>query len=191
MNWNSGIRVLGVLAALVFMQTSIAQDHEQSNDLEEENVLEHHHQLGIVLGHAHISQGVKGGKEQWQILPSFGLNYNYWFNERLSLGIHTDIIIETYEVQRHLDNGDAEVLERVTPVAPALMVGYKPHEHFGFLLGPGYEFEPDENLLLFRVETEYSIEMASHLEFEAGLGYDFRVNAFDSWSLILGIARSF
>jgi len=134
---------------------------------------------------------VHDGKQSWEVLPSFGLNYNYWFNETWAIGLHTDIVIETYEVERHLDTGSEEILERVTPIAPALMLGYKPHKHFGFLLGPGYELEAEENLFLVRTEVEYSIEMAAGLEFEAGIGYDFRVDAYDSWSMVLGICRSF
>ena len=183
------IRAISLVLALFVSALCHAQEHEASSI--EHGKHFHHHQIGIVLGHAHLSNGVKAGEKQWQILPSFGINYNYWFNEEWSLGLHTDIVIESYEVERHLGSESIEVLERETPVAPALMLGYKPHKHFSFLLGPGYEIEPEENLILIRVETEYSIEMAEGLEFEAGIGYDLRIDAFDSWSTVLGIARSF
>ncbi len=190
MSWNKAIGAVSILAALLVSPFGYAQEEVHAAEmLEEHDFL--HHQLGIVLGHAHISNGVKDGETNWQVLPSFGINYNYWFNEEWSIGLHTDIIVETYEVERHLDGESTEVIERETPVAPALMVGYKPHEHFGFLLGPGFELAPEEDLFLIRVETEYSIEMVEKLEFEAGIGYDFRIDAFDSWSLVLGIARSF
>ena len=191
MNFSKAIRAFGLAVVLFASPFCNAQEHESASVELEEHGHFHHHQLGIVLGHAHLSNGVKQGEKQWQVLPSFGVNYNYWFNEKWSIGLHTDIIIETYEVERHLESGSIEVLERETPIAPALMIGYKPHEHFSFLMGPGYEIEPEENLMLIRLETEYSIEMAEGLEFEAGIGYDFRIDAFDSWSTVLGIAHSF
>jgi hypothetical protein len=167
---------------------AIGQEHEESVGQEELEFKRH--QLGVMLGHNNISHGIVDDKRQWSRLPSFALNYNYRFNNTWAVGLHTDIIVETFAVESQY-RSDAEILEREFPVAPALLLVYRPFEHFSFLVGPGCEFEKTENLLLLRAETAYSREMGNELEFEAGFGYDIRIDAYDSWSLTVGILKAF
>ncbi len=148
-----------------------------------------HHQIGLMLGHTHISQGVQNGDKKWEVLPSIVLNYNYWFNEKWGLGIHTDIVVETYEVEKHLKSGSDEILERAYPVAPAVMGMYKPKKHFSYLVGVGGEFANTENLFLVRGEVAYGIHILKEIELETSISYDLRFNAYDSWGLAIGISK--
>ncbi|MEM9051289.1 MAG: hypothetical protein AAGC47_04465 [Bacteroidota bacterium] len=55
------------------------------------------HKIMVVLGHAMTPEGINvDGKRTILFLPTWGLDYDYRFNEKWSIGIHTDIIIENF-----------------------------------------------------------------------------------------------
>jgi len=146
-----------------------------------------HHQLGVVISHAHVFDGRDAnGKKKVLSLPSWGLDYTYNFHPKWGIGLHTDIIIEKYKVEEH----DGEVIERSYPVAPAIMGVYKPGGHWSFLLGMGGEFAKEEDFALTRVCIEYNGELPKHWEVFGSLGYDIKWNGYDSWILGMGIAKS-
>jgi len=154
----------------------------------EENELEYHHEIGIITGDAHISTDEVNNNRR-NLLPSWGLFYNYKFNEKWGIGLHADIILEEFEVERG-DNSE-EFIERKYPVAPAIMGLFKPTEHSTFMLGMGLEFSPEETLTLIRVEYEWSTPMGEKWEFIVPLSVDFRFDAYDVWNLGFGVVRLF
>ena len=174
--------------------TSYAQEHEAEHATElerEEGEHFHHHQIGAMIGHAHIYQGSHTDGKKWLVVPMVSLNYNYWINKTWGIGLHTDFILETYEVHEEGEDGEINILERELPIAPALMAAYKPGEHFTFMLGVGEEFAKEEDLFLIRGEVEYSLELPKAFEFGAAVGYDIRFDAYDSWVLAVGLSKMF
>lgn len=146
------------------------------------------HELVMAIGHGNISRGLNAsGDRQWTVVPTWALNYNFWLNAHWALGLHTDLITETYTVEEF----DETVLERTRPVAPALMVTYRPHQHWSFVLGGGMEFAPEENLGLMRAGVEYAVHLTGPWETTGAFTYDFRFDAYDSFCVSLGIARRF
>ncbi len=148
-----------------------------------------HHQIGMLLGHTHMRAGDLESSKDRLTVPSVSLFYNYHFNEKWSLGLHTDFVAEQF-IAQSLD-GEGEAVERERPVAPAIMLGYKPGKHFTFLLGGGVDIDKEETLGLIRLDAEYGLEIINEWEFIAALGYDIRIDAFDSFQLGVGIAKSF
>ncbi|MCH4551463.1 hypothetical protein [Aestuariibaculum lutulentum] len=183
-------RILLFLSLALFVCTCVFAQ-EESFEGESEETLKH--QVGFLLGHAHVPSVYAEGKKEWKALPSFTLYYNYWLNEKWAVGLHTDIIIENFVVEKNLssEEGEAAFLEREKPIAPALMAVYKPGEHFSYLLGVGEEFAKGENLFLIRAEVEYAIEMPKEWEFEVSLGHDFRWDAYNTINLGLGVSKKF
>lgn len=175
--------------ALLVSSFAVAQEEEFKEELEASGK----HQIGFLLGHAHVPSVYSEGKKEWKALPSFTLYYNYWLNEKWAVGLHTDIIIENFEVEKNLgsEEGEAAFLEREKPIAPAVMVVYKPGEHFSYLLGAGAEFAKGEDLFLIRAEIAYAIEIPKEWEFEVSLGHDFRWDAYNTINLGLGISKKF
>ena len=163
------------------MTDTVSSDHSAHTS-------EHHHMIQISLGHTHISAGIDSdGDRKWLILPSWGLNYNYHINEQWQLGVHTDMIIEEFEVENTRITS-----ERSRPFALALMGGYKTRSPFTFLVGGGVEFEKEENLEFLR----FAVEPAWHFgegnwEVSAILEYDVKFENYNSWILGIGIARLF
>ena len=147
-----------------------------------------HSSIGIVLGHAQVFNGRDAeGNKIVLSLPSWGIDYNYYFSPKWAIGLHTDIITETFVVSGQ----DGEELERSTPVAPAIMGIFKPCKHWSFLLGAGEEFAKEGNYFLNRLGLEYGAEISNGWEVSGSLGYDIKWNAYDTWILGIGISKSF
>ena len=177
----------GILTIAFFILTSIGWSNciaQEGNENEES--FHPHHQLGLVISHAHVFDGRDdAGKKKVLSLPSWGIDYTYNFHPRWGVGLHTDIIVEKYKVEEH----GGEIIERSYPVAPALMGVYKPGGHWSFLLGMGAEFAKEENLALTRAGIEYSGELPGHWEVFGSLAYDIKWSEYDSWLLGIGIAK--
>lgn len=149
----------------------------------------HHHSVSILISHTSIFQGYKDGKRNIQSEPSWAVNYNYAFNEKWSIGLHNDIIIESFEVEKTSGN---EILERNTPIASVIIGSYEVFEGFGIELGAGMEFDENESFGIARIGAEYGIELPKHnLELLLGLDYDIVIDAYDSFNIGFGIAKLF
>jgi hypothetical protein len=176
-------RILALLLFLGLPNFLIAQ--ERSLDIEK---IEKKQSLTFVLGHTHVSEGIKDGKEEWLTLPSFGLDYNYMLSPKFSLGLHNDLVIENFKVQKATDVIE---LERTAPFASALVAGFKPGKSFTYEFGFGGEFAKEGNLFLTRVGIEYSLEISKDLELVSNLVYDIKWRHYNSYVLGIGICRLF
>ncbi|MCC7501494.1 MAG: hypothetical protein IT229_03130 [Flavobacteriales bacterium] len=178
-----------IASLLVLLPAGVHAQHDAPAPPEEHA----RHEVSALLAHTHVSQGIDvNGDQSWLVLPSWGLNYNYWLTPRWAIGLHSDLITETFVVTENLHGGkEKPVVERTKPIAPALMATYRPFEHWAFTLGGGMEFAKEEDLALLRAGTEYTIHLGGPWETSGSLAYDFRMNAYDSWTLGLGITRTF
>jgi hypothetical protein len=150
------------------------------------------HSVGLAIGHAHVFEGRDAeGNKKVLALPMWGIDYNFQFSPKWMIGFHTDIITETFAVKKNLANGeDGEVVERSRPVAPAIMGFFKPTHHWNFGLGLGGEFAKEENYFLTRATVEYGAEISKGWEVFGAVQYDFRWNAYDSWTIGIGISKA-
>ncbi|ULQ52872.1 hypothetical protein [Flavihumibacter fluvii] len=150
------------------------------------------HSVSLTIGHAHVLNGrdAEGGSKMLS-LPMWGLDYNYKISSHWQIGLHTDLVLETFEVEKNLEGDEeVEVVERSHPIAPAIMGIYKLNHHWGFGFGVGGEFAKEENYLLSRAAVEYGAEIRNGWEVFGVLQYDFRWNAYDTWTIGLGISKS-
>jgi hypothetical protein len=154
-------------------------------------VFKPHHTLGIAIGHTQISRGVQAdGNKKRLALPNWAINYNYKFHPKWAIGLHNDIIFEDFEVEEHLRSSDTTViLKRSYPVASAVTGSFKPGKHVSFLLGIGGEFSHAGNLWLWRAGAEYSYHMNKNWELTAAFVNDFKIKAYNSYSISMGVAR--
>ncbi|NMM47539.1 hypothetical protein [Marinigracilibium pacificum] len=183
--------LLIILFSILLSFVGMAQ-HDHDHDTQPENLQHHvyHNKLGVGLGHTHVSRGSTAEGIKWLTVPSFAIVYDYHFNRRWSLGIHVDIIIETFEVEENLRNSnEKEIVERERPIAPALMATYKFTDHSSVVFGGGFEYAPQKTLSIFRVGYEFSTHVNEKWEVAIPLTYDIRLNAYDSWTISLLISR--
>lgn len=172
---------------LLFFSGSVAlQAQEEGEKMESEFS---HHQLGVLLAHTNLRDGNIDSDKNRITVPSYTIFYNYRFNEKWMLGLHTDIVFEQFITQP--SDEEAETIERERPIAPAIMVGYALNEHFTFLVGGGWDIDKEETLNLIRFDLEYGLEIRNGWEFGATFGYDARIDAFDSFQIGVGISKNF
>jgi hypothetical protein len=186
------LRSLPPFIAFLFLGIlpSTAQHHEASASGGHED-FRPHSTLGLAIGHAHVFKGRDAsGKRKVLSLPSWAIDYNRMFSPKWGIGFHTDIIVETFEVEKHLEGGGhEEVVERTRPIAPALVGLYKPSHHWTFLFGAGMEYAKEESFFLNRAGAEYAAEIKGGWEVFGSLNYDFRWKAYDTWTIGLGVSK--
>ena len=59
------------------------------------------------------------------------------------------------------------------------------------LAGPGIELEKEENFYVVRTGLEYELELGSHWDVSPTIFYDSRIDAYDTFSIGIGIGKHF
>ncbi len=137
----------------------------------------------IFMGNAHVPHATEGGKSVY-VIPVWGLDIDYHFSEHWSFGIQTDIKVQSFEVERN-----NTVLKRSYPMAASAILHYHMKRHWTFYLGPGYEFEKEENIFMVKVGTEYGIELTEKFELGLNVMYENRNEIYDGFTI--GVAFNF
>lgn len=170
---------------LIAFQT-FAQETKEKNGNESKKGTQ---QLSLFISHSHITEGESAdGRKEWVVVPSWGLDYNYWLSSHWAVGLHGDMMLESFKVKGE-EKGSA--VERNRPIAIVPVAVFKPKEHSSFIAGLGKEFAPEGDLTLMRLGYEYGLEIGGQWEFCAGITYDLKFNVYDTWTFGLGISKSF
>ena len=185
--------VSGLIAICVLSGNQCFAQHEKEEPEEEEEktampeTFHPHHQLGLMIGHAHVFEGRdENGKSEVLSMPSWSFDYTYVFHPKWAIGLHTDFIMEKFKVEK---SDGKEIIERSYPVAPAVMGIFKPTKHWNFMLGMGAEFAKEETFAVTRAAVEYGAEITDGWEVFGSVSYDFKWSAYDTWTIGLGISK--
>lgn len=180
------IRIIsGLLLLLLHGQNMFAQSAETS---ENDNEKRPRHRIALIIGHTHIPKGVSGSENQSNlIVPSWGLSYQFWLNEKWGIGSLIDTEIATYSIE----TDDGLIVERSRPVILSLVGIFKPNHRLGFLLGFGKEFETHENYYVIRAGIELEFEISNNWDLSPGLIYDLKETIYDSWTIGVAIGKRF
>ncbi|MDZ7614534.1 MAG: hypothetical protein U5K51_13150 [Flavobacteriaceae bacterium] len=154
------------------------------------------------IGHTHIRTAINTeGDKEWLSLPSFLLNFNYMFNEKWGIGLHNDIIVEEFEVEdpnaepiltaKSEEEESVATIERGIPVSSAVVLMYQPLEHLVLLAGGGMEFSKNENFAVIRVGVDVPFHLKNNWELFGAAAFDFNIDAYNSYTFGLGIAKLF
>lgn len=171
--------VIILIIGVCFCSKAIAQEEHEKEFLK--------HKVMLVIGHAAIPAGIdRNGDKVWTILPSWGFDYDYRFNEKWSIGLHTDIVVESFEYEHN-----EIVFERTRPFTAVFVGSRKFGDHLTFVLGGGVELAQEENLNIIRLGFDYGWELPNEWELGASVMSDFKLDAYNSWVLGLGVAKLF
>lgn len=143
-----------------------------------------HFRLALLIGHTSVPSGEK---PEHLFVPSWGVDVEYWFNRKWGFGLHNDLELHTFVIEEP----EGELLEREYPLVATLDILFKPIKDLVVLLGPGYEFEKNEHFALLRTGVEYEFEFGKHWDISPTIFYDTRFDAFDTWSIALGVGKRF
>jgi len=173
-----------LVALLITLPIGVnAQDQK-----EEESEKFAHHRIALVLSHTHVPQGASSVNESEPlIIPSWGLDYEYWVSEKWAIGLHSDMEVSTYVIE---DQEGVE-LERERPVILSLVGIYNPWQTVQFVAGFGREFEGNENFWVYRLGLEYEIEIGSEWDVAPSLVLDLKEATYNSWTLGIGVGKRF
>ena len=164
--------------------TGLAQHEEEEHSMSSEHT-NGYFRAAILIGHTFIPMGPAPDR---LAVPSWGLDLEYWFNHKWGAGLHNDLEIETFLVEHE---GHEEVLTREYPMVITLDVLYKPWKELVILLGPGLELEPNEDFFLIRAGVEYEFELGHGWDLSPTFFYDTRQDAYDTWTIALGVGKRF
>ncbi len=143
-----------------------------------------HFRIAMLVGHTFVP--TRHSAERL-IIPSYGLDLEYWFNNKWGIGLHNDLELQNFVIER----GDYEILERDYPIVITLDALFHAWKGLSFQAGPGIELEKTENFYLFRVGVEYLFLLPGGWDLGPYFFYDTRDKVYDTWSLGLGVAKHF
>jgi hypothetical protein len=175
-----------ISAAFLFFTLELSAQEQQVQSHSEGHGEFKHFRGSVVLYHTYIGTRTTEGKDLL-IVPSVGLDLEYWFNHKWGIGSHNDLELISFEVEEE----EGTFLERETPVLLTLDALWKPWKGLVLLAGPGIELEKEENLFVLRTGLEYELELGSHWDVAPTIFYDSRIDAYDTFSVGLGIGKRF
>lgn len=146
-----------------------------------------HFRISPVLSHTYIPTATSEGT-QTIIVPSIGLDLEYWFSHKFGIGLHNDLELFNYEIEKP---GHQLTVEREYPVVVTLDGLAKVYKDLVVVFGAGIEFEKNQNLFIVRTGLEYEIEFSEYWDLAPTFFYDYRHNEFGTWSIGIGIGRRF
>ena len=201
---NKSILIFLFLANFSIGSNVHAQEHknsEHASDSNEAHSKSHKkHLISASINHTIIFSGVKDGSTSSLTLPSFGLNYTYFFNEKWAIGLHNDIILEDFLVKERSNPGlfsnseqneEISVIERGNPISAAIMAIYKPLPFLGLMAGAGREFSSHQDYTVIRFGIETPIHLPKNWELFGVLTYDINIDAYESLTYGIGIGKLF
>ena len=142
--------------------------------------------VSAAIYHTYIGTRTAQGNQKL-IVPSLGLDVEYWFSEKWGIGSHNDLELISFEVEHN----NEVFLQSETPLLLTVDALWRPWKGLVLLAGPGIELEKNENLFVFRGGLEYEIEIGAHWDIAPTVFYDSRRNAYDTFSVGIGIGKRF
>jgi len=167
----------------------VAQNHEDDSDADHHTDVEHGssgHKITLVMAYSLINNSFEDQTNGILIVPTIGFNYDYFFNARWGFGLHTDILLQQYKVEKH---GSHEEILRENPVGLAGMVLFKPTHRWTLMAGYGVEVEKHENFQMIRIGIEYGIALPKHWELGFSLEFDYKIKTYSSLMFGVGFSK--
>ena len=178
-------RFLFFLTGLFLFNPAMSQE-EDSIDSGDDKEHFRHLRISTSIGHTYLPRDTRVGKDI-AILPSFGLDLEYWFNERIGLGLHNDLELLIFHVKEEEDL----IIERDYPVLITLDLLVNVYKGLTVYIGHGAELERTQNFSVTRFGIEYEIPIRNGWDVYPVFFHDVRRNAYDTFSFGLGIGKRF
>jgi hypothetical protein len=160
--------------------------HKDQNP--EHEGLSHRHRVTLVMANSFLKNQVDENTNDILLVPTFGLNYDFFFHQKWGVGLHTDIVLQQFKVEKH--DGHEELI-RENPVALCAVGLFKPLPSLTLIAGYGIEIEKHENIQLLRLGVEYGFHLPGNWELGFALEFDKKINTYNSWVLGAGFSKLF
>ena len=147
-----------------------------------------HHKVTLVMANSFLKNDFEDNPNSILVVPTFGLNYDFFFHQKWGVGLHTDIVLQQFKVERHEGQ---EVLIRENPVALCAVGLFKPLPSLTLIAGYGIELEKHENIQLLRLGVEYGFHLPGNWELGFALEFDRKINTYNSLVFGAGFSKLF
>lgn len=184
----SNIQSYSLFYFLILMVTvSYSQSHMDEYHAETEEFK--HFRVAMNIGHGYIPSASKENNTA-VVLPTWGLDLEYWFTEKWGMGFKGDVEIANYIIERE---GEEEHIEREKPLILTTTAFIKPWETNGFIFfaGPGIEIEKEENFFVTRLGVAYEMHLPHHWDVAPEFIYDLKSGFVNSYTIAIGIGKRF
>ncbi len=167
--------------------TGFAQENENSHEGEPDSHDFKHNRVAVILGHGHVFGAVKTDGANLITIPTWGIDYQYWINQKFGVGLKGDIEIMEYVVET-----EEEIqLTRTNPFIISTVFLYNPFTRGYFLMGPGIEFEENHNFFIIRFGAGYEFEIPGHWDFSPEILFDLKEGHIGSFTWGIGVGKRF
>jgi hypothetical protein len=177
-------KLIPLICALLLLSVFVQAEDEHTTEQAHHSV--QGPRITAIMGYSFINNSFVSESNELLVVPTIGLNFDYFLNEKWGLGLHSDLVMQQFKVEKH--DGHEELI-RENPIAVCGMGIYKPHERWALLLGYGVEIEKHENLQMIRIGGEYGIPLPKHWEVSFTLEYDYKINSYGAMMFGIGFSR--
>ena len=144
------------------------------------------HRFSFMWANTLVPAGKNAHNEDSDLLfPTWGLNYEFWFNRHIALGWHNEFEMMSYLVEHE----DDALLEREYPYISSIVFIFEPVKNLAFHIGPGYEFEQNESFFIIKMGAEYVFPLPKYFDLGVGFSYDNKNKIYDGWTFGLFIGK--
>jgi hypothetical protein len=148
-----------------------------------------HFRVAFGIGQGYISQA-DSNNSNFLVIPTIGLEIQYWFNPKWGLALKSDLEITNYLVEK--ENGTGNQIERENPFIISLPVLFSPWENgWSFLVGPGIEIEEKENFSIVRLGVSHEFEIGNDWDFAPEFIYDLKNGNINAFTIAIGVGKRF
>jgi len=174
------------LALMALSAPAIAQEQsvdEAAQETGEEQPLRHH-RLALFVGYTWVPQGeILGEAPNVVIVPTLGIDYEFWITHRVAVGLVNDFELSSYVVER----SDGSLLEREFQYVGAIVGVVEAWRTLSLYAGPGIEADKHETLFLVKVGAEYEFPLRNNWDISIPLSFDITKDYFSvSTGLVIG-----
>lgn len=155
------------------------------------------HRIAFFTGNTIVpSGGENEDRLGTAIVPTLAFDYEYWPSRRFAVGWYNDFTLTSFFVKTNREappgasssEGGKEIIER-EPVYLTAVVGiFEPVRRLALYTGPGYEFEENENLPVWKLGVEYSFPLPNDWDIALAAAYDYK-EIYDSFSVGLSFGK--
>ena len=178
----------GVLTAVFVLLCSVSSpSYAQEGEGEAERALLKHHRIALFTGTTWVPSAQNGVESQGEVfVPTYGLDYEYWFSHTFALGLFNDFQLGAYII----NTDEAEDLERKRAFVTTVVAVWEPTRQVALFGGAGAELEEHESFFVIKAGAQYEFPIGDWWDIELSLSYDWK-EVYGSWSFGLAVGKRF
>jgi len=205
---------LGVAPAIRAQEEDASVRHENAPESpaehgESEDAGEHEsgpfkrHRIAFLTGNTIVPSGGENEDRIGTVLvPTIGIDYEYWLSRKVAIGWYNDFTLSTFVVetsrepeedhgaQSDSSEGGTEVVEREPTFLTAIVVVWEPVHRLAVYTGAGREFEASEDFWVWKIGLEYSFPLPNDWDIAIGGAYDYK-EVYDSFGVGISFGKRF